>query len=98
MLPNDTNLIKEIIYTVIWFLWAFMSIIYWLLWGKRISLLSSLWMIAIGWFIWWIGWAMTWSNLVAWIAWAMSIEIMHSVKELWPEIIKQKIKNVFWIK
>lgn len=97
-MPADTNLLKEIIYTTIGFVWAFISIIYWLLLGKQYNILASLWMIAIGWFIWWISWSLTGSNLVAWIWWAMSIEIMHSIKELWPEIIKQKMKTIFNIK
>lgn len=97
-MPADTNIIKEIIYTSIGFIWALISIIYWLLWGKKLTIATSFWMIAIGWFIGWIWWSVTESNLVAWISWAMSIEIMHSVKELWPEIIKQKIKTFFNVK
>lgn len=97
-MPADSNIIKEVIYTAIGFIGAFISIIYWLLWGKRLSVVSSLWMIAIGWFIWWIWGSLTGSNLVAWIWWALSIETMHSIKELWPEIIKQKMKTIFNIK
>lgn len=91
---NDTNIIREALYIALWFCWAFISIVYWIIWGKKISLLHSLWMILIGWFIWWAWWTLTDSTLVAWIWWALSLEIMHSLKEYWPELIKERIKNL----
>ena len=95
---NEPNLIREVIYISIWFLWAFISIIYWLLWWKKITILNSLWMIIIGWFIGWLIWVWTNNMLLSALGWAMSMEIMHIIKEYWPSIIKQKIKNYFNIK
>ena len=95
---NDTNIIKEIIYVVIWFMWAIISIIYGMLNKNEYTFLSSLWMVMIGGFIGWIVWVWTDSNLLSAIGWAMSLEIMHIIKQEWPEIIKQKMKDFFKIK
>jgi len=95
---NDTNIIKEIIYVIIWFLWAIISIIYWMINKKEYSFFSSLWMVLIWGFIWWVVWVGTDSNLLSAIWWAMSLEIMHIIKQEWPEIIKQKLKDFFKIK
>lgn len=95
---QEPNLLKEIIYVLIWFIWAFISIMYWILGWKKITIRSSLIMILIWWFVGWLTWWLTDNNLVAWICWAMSLEIMHIIKEIWPDIIKQKIKDFFKIK
>ena len=95
---NDSSFMKEILYVFIWFIWATISIIYGMINKKEYSILSSIWMVMIGWFIWWVVWIWTDSNLLSAIGWAMSLEIMHITKQEWPEMIKQKMKDFFKIK
>lgn len=99
MIPyTETSIIKEILYIVIWFIWAIISILYWILNNKKYTLITSMIMVFIWWFIWWAMWVATESNLMSAVWWAMSLEIMHIVKENWPDIIKQKLKDLFNIK
>lgn len=99
MIPyTETSIIKEILYIVIWFIWAIISILYWILNNKKYTLITSMIMVFIWWFIWWAMWVATESNLMSAVWWAMSLEIMHIVKENWPDVIKQKLKDLFNIK
>ena len=91
---NETNIIKDVLYVMLWFFWAMISIMYWILSWKKQSIKNSILMIAIWWFIWWICWVLLDSTLAAWIWGSLSLEIMHSIKEYWPEIIKEKFKSL----
>lgn len=95
---NNPDLWTQIIYTFIWFIWAIISIIYWFIGWKKYNYVTSLWMVVIGWFIWWACWSVTDNVIVAWISGSLSIEIMHIIKEVGPELIQEKIKKMFNLK
>ena len=97
-MQQETSFIKDVIYIAIWFAGAAVSIIYGLIGGKKYSIISSFWMVAIWAFVWWVAWTLTANTAVAAIAWALSLEIMHTIKEYGPEIVKAKIKSIFNIK
>lgn len=95
---ENPELVQQAVYISLWFIWASISIIYWLIIWKKYTVLKSFWMILIWWFVGWWAWVLTDSTLVSSFSWVLSLEIIHMVKEYWPELIKEKIKNILKLK
>lgn len=99
MTPHqDPNIIQNLISVGIWFFWALASVIYWLLNWKTYKIWYILGKCVLWGFVGWCAGTITGQYWIAWIAWTLCVEIMHSIQDYWPEIIKQKIKNLFNLK
>ena len=92
---KDSSIITQAMYVILWFVWAIISIIYWLISWKKYTILKSIWMVVIWWFVWWGAGVLTNNTLVASFSWVLSLEIIHIIKEQWPQLFLEKIKKIF---